>query len=67
MTGDITSTPVYQGGGLTLTSAQALVNKGLGKLMGSLIFISIILSHVVYKIFVLFIVYRSDAQLIVFQ
>ncbi|XP_048764413.1 uncharacterized protein LOC125672258 isoform X1 [Ostrea edulis] len=29
MTGDITSTPVYQGGGLTLTSAQALVNKGL--------------------------------------
>lgn len=29
MTGDITTTPVYQGGGLTATSAQALVNEGL--------------------------------------
>lgn len=35
MTGDITTTPVYQGGGLTSTSAQALVNDGLGEYLKS--------------------------------
>lgn len=35
MTGDITTTPVYQGGGLTATSAQALVNDGLGEYLKS--------------------------------
>lgn len=35
MTGDITTTPVYQGGGLTATSAQALVNEGLGEYLKS--------------------------------
>lgn len=35
MTGDITTTPVYQGGGLTSTSAQALVNEGLGEYLKS--------------------------------
>lgn len=35
MTGDITTTPVYQGGGLTSASAQALVNEGLGEYLKS--------------------------------